>query len=82
MVRTTDSRDTGLTREVPKTFDKDNPTIHHIDKAILNVAGSRRFSSDRTIGEYAADIWNAIRAQWSEPGKKRRHSPSGQRCRK
>jgi starch phosphorylase len=28
-------------------------------KAILNVAGSRKFSSDRTIAQYAAEIWNA-----------------------
>jgi starch phosphorylase len=28
-------------------------------KAILNVAHSHRFSSDRTIAEYAAEIWNA-----------------------
>ncbi|QEG02146.1 Glycogen phosphorylase [Stieleria maiorica] len=29
-------------------------------KAIINVAGSGKFSSDRTIAEYAAEIWNAV----------------------
>jgi glycogen phosphorylase len=31
-------------------------------KALLNVAGSGKFSSDRTIAEYAADIWNVRRS--------------------
>jgi starch phosphorylase len=30
-----------------------------IGKAILNVAGSGKFSGDRTIAEYASEIWNA-----------------------
>jgi glycogen phosphorylase len=28
-------------------------------KAVVNVANSGKFSSDRTIAEYAADIWHA-----------------------
>jgi len=28
-------------------------------KAVLNIAASGRFSSDRTIAEYARDIWDA-----------------------
>jgi starch phosphorylase len=28
-------------------------------KALINIACSGKFSSDRTIAEYAAEIWNA-----------------------
>jgi starch phosphorylase len=28
-------------------------------RAILNVAASGKFSSDRTIAQYASEIWNA-----------------------
>ena len=43
-------------------------------KAILNVAGSGKFSSDRTIAEYAADIWKVNRARCrSGFGSKMRH---------
>jgi starch phosphorylase len=28
-------------------------------KAILNVAGSGKFSSDRTIAQYGGEVWNA-----------------------
>jgi glycogen phosphorylase len=36
-----------------------NSQVEWIHKAILNVAGSGRFSSDRTIREYASEIWDA-----------------------
>jgi len=28
-------------------------------RAVLNIAGSGKFSSDRAIAQYAAEIWNA-----------------------
>jgi starch phosphorylase len=30
------------------------------EKAILNVASSGKFSSDRTIAQYASEIWGAV----------------------
>jgi starch phosphorylase len=33
---------------------------HWSCKAALNIAASRKFSSDRTIAEYAGDIWHAV----------------------
>jgi starch phosphorylase len=37
-------------------------------KAILNVAGSGRFSSDRTIREYATEIWDVEQCPVRQPG--------------
>jgi glycogen phosphorylase len=37
-------------------------------KVVLNVAGSGRFSSDRTISEYAAGIWNVVPCPVSATG--------------
>ena len=42
-------------RQLTKLYAQPDEWAH---KAILNVAGSGRFSSDRTIAEYAAEIWN------------------------
>ena len=32
--------------------------------ALLNIAASGKFSSDRTIGEYAKEIWNIKPVSW------------------
>jgi glycogen phosphorylase len=44
-------------------------------KAILNVAGSGKFSSDRTIAEYASQIWEVKPSQWRNPPG-RQHLPT------
>lgn len=42
-------------KKLCELYSKPNEWAH---KAILNVAASGKFSSDRTIAEYASDIWN------------------------
>jgi glycogen phosphorylase len=37
-------------------------------KTIVNVSAAGKFSSDRTIAEYAASIWNLEPCPVSEPG--------------
>ena len=39
-------------------------------KAILNVAASGKFSSDRTIAEYAAQVWNVEPCPVPETGNR------------
>jgi starch phosphorylase len=38
-------------------------------KAILNIAGAGKFSSDRTIAQYAAEIWNVQPCPLPQPGE-------------
>jgi starch phosphorylase len=52
--------------DLPSYLEADRRMIHlygdpqaWVRRAILNVAGSGHFSSDRTIAEYAMDIWEA-----------------------
>ena len=44
--------------DIFKLYKDDFATFNR--KAIMNVASSAKFSSDRTIREYAKDIWNAV----------------------
>lgn len=43
-------------RKARELYAKDSTEWNH--RAVLNVASSGKFSSDRTIAEYAKDIWN------------------------
>ncbi len=45
-------------RRLCELYDDSDAWTH---KAILNIASSGKFSSDRTIAEYASDIWNVTR---------------------
>jgi starch phosphorylase len=48
-------------RKVAEAF-KDQPAWHRM--AVLNIAKMGKFSSDRTIREYAQEIWNAKPLPW------------------
>jgi glucan phosphorylase len=47
-------------------------------KAILNVANMGRFSSDRSVKEYAEDIWRAPRVLIDMPPPKPGHTAKPQ----